>query len=214
MVKWDWLPTWQQQDIEIKQQDTINEGFFKITAFHLRHRCFSGEWSPWLVREQIRRQDAAAVLLVDLQEESLILVEQLRVGLIGTQQGSPWLLEIVAGLQELGESAEATIRREALEEAHCTVGQVIKIGEFYNTPGGFAEKTTVFCAAVTERKSQHKGGVHEEHEDIRIHVLPMQDVVTAWEQGAFISSASTVIALQWLRQKMSNQQLMSILKPL
>lgn len=212
MAKWDWLPAWQQQDIEIKQRDIVNDGFFQMTAFHLRHRCFSGEWSPWLVREQIRRQDAAAVLLVDLQEEVLILVEQLRVGLIETQQQSPWLLEIVAGLQEPGESPETTIRREALEEAHCTVGQVVKIGEFYNTPGGFAEKTTLFCAAVTERKSQHKGGVHEEHEDIRIHVLPMHDVVTAWEQGAFISSASTVIALQWLQQKMSNRQLMSILK--
>lgn len=213
LAEWNWLPAWQQQDIEIKQKNLVNDGFYKVTALHLRHRCFSGEWSPWLVREQICRRDAAAVLLVDLQAKSLILVEQLRIGLIGTQKTSPWLLEIVAGLQEPGESAEATIRREALEEAHCRVGQVVKIGEFYNTPGGFAEKTTLFCAAVIERKDRHEGGIHEEHEDIRIHALPMQEVMTAWEQGAFISSASTVIALQWLRQKMSNQQLMSILKP-
>ncbi|HRE31199.1 MAG TPA: NUDIX hydrolase, partial [Candidatus Berkiella sp.] len=120
--------------------------------------------------------------------------------------------EIVAGLIEPNESAEETIRREAQEEARCQVSHLVKIGEFYNTPGGFAEKTVLFCAQVRQPVFE-EGGVHTEHEDIRIHVLPIQDVLVAWEQGTFASSASTVIALQWLKEKMSNRQLASILKP-
>lgn len=212
MAPWNFLPAWQQQDIEIKQKNLVHDGFFKVSEFRLRHRCFSGEWSPWLVREQIMRQDAAAILLVDLAQESLILVEQLRIGLIGDKERSPWLLEIVAGLLEEGEDPQETIRREALEEAHCTLGPLHQITEFYNSPGGFAEKTTLFCANVLQRNVKEAGGVQDEHEDIRIHVMPIQDVLLAYEKGEFLSSASTVIALQWLKDKVSNGQLATMLK--
>ena len=212
MTNWDWSPAWQQQDIEIKQKNLVYDGFFQMSQFQLRHRLFSGEWSPWLVREQISHQDAAAVLLVDLKEEALILVEQLRVGLINTHQQSPWLLEIVAGLLEEGEQPEQTIVREALEEAHCTIGPLVRIGEYYNSPGGFAEKTTLFCAEVVQKDYKKKGGVQEEHEDIRIHVLPIESVLSAWEKGEFLSSASTVIALQWLKEKVSNRKLHTMLR--
>lgn len=211
-MDWGWKPAWQQQDIEIKQKDLVYDGFFNMTRFQLRHRCFSGEWSPWLVREQICRQDAAAILLVDLAQESLVLVEQLRIGLIETHVESPWMLEIVAGLLEEGEQPEVTIRREALEEADCQIGALVKIGEFYNTPGGFAEKTTLFCAEVIQRGTKAEGGVLAEDEDIRIHVLPISTVLAAWEQGEFLSSASTVIALQWLKDKVSKRQLATMLR--
>ncbi|MGE3320028.1 MAG: NUDIX domain-containing protein [Candidatus Berkiella sp.] len=212
MAHWNWSPAWQQQDVEIKQKNLVHDGFFKMKELHLRHRCFSGEWSPWLVREQIMRQDAAAILLVDLEQEALILVEQLRVGLIEERAHSPWMLEIVAGLLEDGEDPKETIRREALEEAHCIVGPLHHIAEFYNSPGGFAEKTTLFCANVLQRNVQEKGGVQEEHEDIRIHTLPIQEVLLAFAKGELLSSASTVIALQWLKDKVSNSQLATMLK--
>lgn len=214
MATWVFSPAWQQQDIEIKQRNLVYDGFFKMRKFQLRHRCFSGEWSPWLVREQIMHRDAAAILLVDLAQEALILVEQLRMGLIEQQVRSPWLLEIVAGLLEAGEEPEQTIVREALEEAHCTLGPLHRIGEFYNSPGGFAEKTTLFCANVLQRNVIDAGGVQDEHEheDIKIHVLPIQAVLSAFEKGEFLSSASTVIALQWLKDKVSNGQLATMLK--
>jgi ADP-ribose pyrophosphatase len=212
MTNWQWSPAWQQKDIEIKQKNLVYNGFFQLSQFNLRHRLFSGEWSPWLVREQINRQDAAAILLIDLKEEALILVEQLRIGLINTHKTSPWLLEIVAGLLEEGESSQETIRREALEEAHCTIGPLTVIGEFYNSPGGFAEKTTLFCAEVLQRDVKENGGIKDEHEDIRIHALPIADVLAAWEKGEFISSSSTVIALQWLKDKVSNRKLHTMLR--
>jgi len=212
MAHWHWSPAWQQRDIEIKQKNLVYDGFFQMSQFHLRHRLFSGEWSPWLVREQISHRDAAAILLVDLEAQSLIFVEQLRIGLINTHPQSPWLLEIVAGLLEAGEAPEQTIRREALEEAHCSLGPLIRIGEFYNSPGGFAEKTTLFCAEVLQKDHKEKGGVQEEHEDIRIHALPIQAVLSAWEKGEFLTSSSTVIALQWLKDKVSDRKLHTMLR--
>ncbi len=194
-----WLPSWQHDGVEIKSSDYVYKGFFKVQQLQLRHQCFSGEWSPWLQREQVHHSDAAAVLLVDPLLQKLVLVEQFRVGLLKRDgKPSPWLLEIVAGLLEPNEKPEQTIMREAMEEAGCKITQLLKIGEFYNSPGGFAEKTTLYCGIVD---STGVGGVHgvgKEHEDIQVHVLNIKEVLSFFEAGKLITSSSTVIALQWL----------------
>jgi ADP-ribose pyrophosphatase len=200
-----WLPTWSYHDVEIKENNLVYEGFFKVQQLQLRHQCFSGQWSPWLVREQVHHSDAAAVLLIDLENQKLVMVEQCRIGMISSDANvSPWVLEIVAGLIESGESPESTVTREALEEADCTIEQLHKIGEFYNSPGGFREKTTLYCGRVSSLGKEGIRGVGTEHEDIRVHVLDMNEVLQAFEQGAFHLSSSTYIALQWLILNLRN----------
>lgn len=195
-----WTAKWQQQDVEIKQDQQAYDGFYKIRKWQLRHRCFSGDWSPWLVREQIRRQDAAAVLLFDPKHHKIVLVEQIRYGVLGVYPDhSPWLCEIVAGLIDPGEEPEQTVHREALEEANCKINKLIHIGDFYNSPGGFAEKTYLYCGLVDVEGIGGIGGLrnHEEHEDLMVHVLPAKQVLDLLEQD-FMTSSSTYIALQWL----------------
>lgn len=203
-----WDPSWQSEDFEIKEDNFVHEGFYRVKRLRLRHKCFSGEWSPWLVREQMRRADAAAILLFDPQLDKLVLIEQFRTGLVGLYpERTPWLLEIVAGLLEPGEDPAQTIQREAQEEAGCQIKQLYKIMDFFNSPGGFAEKTTLFYGTVD---ATHVAGVHglaDEHEDIKVHVLSSAAVLAALEKGDFVTSASTAIALQWFALQKKNNAL-------
>lgn len=204
-----WSPSWQLNDVEIKEDNLVYNGFFQVHEMHLRHRFFSGEWSPWLQREQIHRSDAGAVLLFDPKHDILVLIEQLRIGLLKKEHSlqSPWMLEIVAGLLEPNEDSEQTVQREAKEEANAVITKLFKIGEFYNTPGGFSEKTFVYCGLVDSTTLGGTHGVIDDHEDIFVHCLPMQSVWDALDKGLLITSASTVIALQWLRMKLLSDKL-------
>jgi len=197
-----WLPTWQADDYEIQKENLVYGGVFRVKQLILRHRLFSGAWGAWVVREFIERQDAAAAILYDPVQDKVVMVEQFRVGLLGKQnRQSPWMLEIVAGLVEEGESAESTILREAFEEADCEIQSLIRIGNFYNTPGGFSEKTTVFCGIVSVDGVAGIHGVATEEEDILVHVLSPDAIDQALDEGQLVTSASTLVALQWLRRQ-------------
>jgi len=114
-----------------------------------------------------------------------------------TDAHGPWLLEIVAGVMEAGEGEEGLVRREAVEEAGCVLQELQPICEFLVSPGGTSERISLFCGRVDSTTVNGVHGVHEEGEDIMVHVLPLQEALRAVTQGR-IRSASPIIALQWL----------------
>ena len=101
---------------EVLDKTVCYDGFFRFERHRVRFRLFSGEWSQPIEREVLERGHAAAVLPYDPERDRVVLLEQFRAAAIDAP-GGPWLIEIVAGIIEPGESAEAVIRREALEEA-------------------------------------------------------------------------------------------------
>jgi ADP-ribose pyrophosphatase len=106
-------------------------------------------------------------------------------------------MEIVAGIIEEGESAEEVVSREAVEEAGCTIQELIPICDFLVSPGGTSERIALFCGKVD---AQGVGGIHgldEENEDIRVTVVSYQEALALLVNGR-INSASPIIALQWL----------------
>lgn len=197
-----WQPTWGASSVEIKSKNLIHKGFYQLSQMTLRYKCFSGEWSPWLIREQVTNKNAGAVLLWDPKLDKLVMIEQIRIGLIDQKSQSPWMLEVVAGLKDDAESFEQTVLREAKEETGCDIQELIPIGEYYNTPGGFTEKSAVFCGVVDSTSCQGIFGIKEknEHEDIKVHVLPSVQIIEALKEGKLVTSASTFIALQWFMQ--------------
>ena len=194
-----WQPTWSHDAVTVHKKQRVHDGFYKLDAYTLSHRTFAGHISPPLEREQFFRQDAAAVLLFDPRQDQIVLVEQFRVGVFAQREESPWLLELVAGLIEPSESAESTVLREAQEEAGCEINKLIPIGSFYNSPGGFAEKTWVYCGIIDADRCKTHAGVAHEHEDILVHKLDAKKVINAYSN--WITSASTVIALQWFASR-------------
>lgn len=183
-------------NVKILDKTICYKGFFRVERYCLRHRLFNGGWSPPVSRELFERGHAAAVLPYDPDRDEVILIEQFRIGALGTA-GGPWLLEIVAGMIETGETAEDVVRRESLEEADCKMTELIPLYDCLVSPGGTTEQTALFCGKVNAAQA---GGVHgaiEEGEDIKVHVVSLQAAIQLLESGKIIS-ASAIIALQWL----------------
>ncbi len=82
----------------------------------MQHDLFAGGQSRVLRRELIDRGQAVAVLPYDPERDEIVLIEQFRIG-AGQDENGPWVMEIIAGYQEPGESAKEVAFREAFEEA-------------------------------------------------------------------------------------------------
>ena len=175
---------------------SLFSGFFKVDQCQIKHDLFAGGETV-ITRELFHRGDAVAVLLYDPAKDRVVMVEQFRVGALDDSEG-PWLLEIVAGIVEEGESPKDVARRECMEEAGIEVHTFETIHTFYSSPGGCSEKIFLLCGLVDSDKADGIHGLDEEGEDIRVSVLDYAEAINLL--GAdHISSAIPIIALQWLQ---------------
>ena len=109
-----------------------------------------------------------------------------------------WLIEIIAGLQEHGESAHQVIHREAKEEAGCTITDLIPVHLYYSSPGSSNEQVQIFLARTDTAALGGVHGIEEEGEHIRVHVISSATAFD-WLDTGRIDSALPIIALQWFR---------------
>lgn len=188
-------PTYQQHDVEIEADEVVYDGFFKMHKRVLRHRKFSGEWSALMTREMMVRSDAICVLLYDPKLDKLLMIEQFRPCL--PEHESPWLLEVVAGMVEKGESDEDVARREAFEEAGVEIQRLEYMFRFVPSPGGLVEHLRMYAGEIDASQVDLEAtlGLDEEHEDIKLHLFDVADVQPLLEQE--IINASAIMALQW-----------------
>ena len=191
-------PGFHATDVEVIEQNTVFEGFFRMEKLSLRHKKFDGSWTGAISREIFKRGDAAAAILYDAKNDLIGLIEQFRVGALNSALG-PWCMEVVAGMIEEGETAEEMVRRELVEEAGIESAVLEPITDYYSSPGGCDEKIHVFCALCDLTAAAGDFGLDEEHEDIRLHVLPSQEVFPYMLSGR-TNNAATVIGLLWLQQ--------------
>jgi len=119
---------------EILDAQTVYGGFLTLKRYRLRHELYLGGESETLIRERLEGLRAASVLLYDPRLDQVVLVEQFRIGAVA-QEPLPWLLETVGGFVPDGEADEAVARREAVEEANCTIGRIEHLCEFMVSPG-------------------------------------------------------------------------------
>jgi len=194
--------TYAEKDVEIIERTTVWESFFRIDRLRLRHRLFAGGWSEIFQRELFMRPPSAGVLLYDPVLDKVVLVEQFRVGALADSPaadaaGRPWLLELVAGMVDADETAEQNVNREAFEEAGCEITALLPIAEYFNSPGGSNEKISLFCGRVDASGAGGVFGLVDEHEDIRVEVLSVDDACQALQDGR-LNNAMAIIALQWL----------------
>lgn len=188
-------PTYTRKDVEILKDECVYKGFFEMHKLTLKHKKFNGEWSAPMTREMLVRSDAVCVLLFDPKLDNILLIEQFRPALPRSE--SPWLIELVAGMVEEGESDEEVARRESLEEAGVEVKRLEYMMRFAPSPGGLVEYIRMYAgefdSSLVDLSQTH--GLDSEHEDIRLHLMTADEAVSLLDQD--IENTSTILGLQW-----------------
>lgn len=184
-----------RDDFEVIDEQSRWRGFFEVVEVSLRHRLFGGGWSGEVRRVVARRREAVGVLIYDPRIDCLAVAEQFRVGAL-RRQPSPWLMELIAGLMETGESPEDVARRECMEEAGVELRALERVAAYYSSPGGSDEYFHLYCACADLAGSEGLYGLDAEAEDIRLHVLPVPEVLAMAEDGR-IDNAHSLVAIHW-----------------
>ncbi|WP_421861779.1 ADP-ribose diphosphatase [Motiliproteus sp.] len=190
-------PTFNPDDVQLLQTERLHDGFFKLDRLQLRHRLFEGGWSNTLTRELFIRDDAVCLLPYDPERDQVLLIEQFRIGAL-QDPSSPWMLELVAGIVEPGESVAQVAQREAEEEAGLQVQRLERICCYHVSPGGSQERIHLLCGQIDSRGQGGLFGLADEGEDIRALVVSREAAFAAVNDGR-INNAATLIALQWLQ---------------
>lgn len=185
------------EKVEIIRRETVFEkAIFRVEQATLRHETYAGELSEERVRLSLERGDAAAAIVHDITNDTLLMTEQFRYPTYS--KGNGWLAELPAGMIDTDEDPADAMRRELVEEIGYEVDTLHPIHTFFLSPGGSSERIHLFYARVRPTdKTSDGGGVPTEGEDIRTMVLPMNEVEMALNSDRF-NDAKTIIGLQWL----------------
>ncbi len=188
-----------QQDIEILNEELLYSGFFKLKRIQFRHKLFAGGVSGVVSRELLIKGAASAVIAYDPNADAVILVEQVRIGAYDPRlSSSPWLLELIAGMVEEGETPENVALRESEEEAGVQVENLTHALSVWDSPGGVLERIHLFAGKVDSSQAQGLHGLADEHEDIKVHVVD-RETAYQWLCEGKIDNSIAVLGLQWLQ---------------
>ena len=198
-------PSFTGEDVDIIEKQTAFRGYFRIDHYRLKHRLFEGGWSQEMSREIFERGHSVTALLLDPDLDRLVFIEQFRVGAFCALSSpwfedgfSPWLVEFIAGIIKEGETPEQVARREAVEEANCEITDMVPVCHYLVSPGGTTESVFVFCGRVDSSAANGIQGISEEHENIRVFSVPVDEALDWLDKGS-IANAITLIAMQWFK---------------
>lgn len=170
-------------------------GFFRLRRLTVSHELFGGGMSAPLQREVLEHGDVVAAVLFDPILDKVVMIEQFRVGAYAAGL-NPWLLDIVAGRIENGQSPEETIVREISEESGLTPLSVKPIGTYLTAPHQSSERVHLFCAVVDATKVIGTHGVSAEGEDISPLVIDRADLLRLLQTQTLSLWAG--LALGWI----------------
>lgn len=122
-----------------------------------------------------------------LEGDTVVLVRQYRAAL------DRELLEIPAGKRDMpGEPPEVTAHRELVEEVGWRAGRLIKLAEFFNSPGFSDEHSHVYLGLDLEPAEIDLQGIEEQY--LRVEKLSLAAVADMIASGE-ITDAKTIIGL-------------------
>lgn len=193
-------PRFTAEDVEIVRKERVFKQFFAIDHYDVSYRKFDGGRTKVLAREVFDRDANAVVILpYDPVRDEVLLIEQFRPGAL-SDPVSPWLIEVIAGMIDEGETPVDAAIREMNEEAHLKISahDLHHITSEYPSPGGTSEKVDVFIAKVDLGKIAEHGGLEEESEDLRVFKCPAKEAFRQIETGR-ICNAAAIISLFYLQ---------------
>lgn len=124
-----------------------------------------------------------AVGIVPLHEDNtIVMVKQYRHAVRGV------LLEIPAGKLDSGEPPLQTAQRELAEEVNLKAGGMIKLAEFYNSPGFSDEYFHLYLA----RELTEEEGESEPDEFLEVVRLTLSDAMGMISSGDIVDAKSII----------------------
>lgn len=192
------ISIFKSKDIDLIEKEAVYDGFFKIERYGFRHKLFAGGYSDVVYREILERGHAVAVLPYDAKTDSVLLIEQVRIGALDPAlDKSPWLLECIAGMADGSDNYQQVAIREAQEEAGLELDDLTFMMSYLSSPGGTTERLYLYMAQTDLSQAGGLFGLDNEDEDIKVHVMPRIQAMEYLKNG-IIDNAATVISLQWL----------------
>ena len=153
-------------------------GYFAVRESRMTYQRFDGSQSLPIHRSGFLMGDAVTVLPYDPVRDRILVIEQFRYGPWLRDDRNPWTLEPIAGRIDAGETPEEAARREAVEEAHLTLGRLILVGQYYPSPGAISEYLYSYVAICDlPDDCAVFGGLAEEVEDIKSHLLGFEQLM-------------------------------------
>lgn len=149
-------------------------------------------------RVVVRHPGAAVVVPVEADREHTLLVRQWRVAV------DQDLLESPAGkLDVVGEPPEGAARRELEEETGYRAGRLVKLVEFYNSPGFCDELSHLYCALDLE-PLDGRHAVTDEEAAMTVERVALSDVDALIAAGTIVD-AKTIIGLLFTRRYLAGE---------
>jgi nudix-type nucleoside diphosphatase, YffH/AdpP family len=181
--------------IRLVGTETLSEDWGRLSRVTFDYRRADGRWQR-LVRENYDHGNAAAILLHDPRRDTVLLVRQFRYPALAN--GDPaFLLECCAGMLD-GDSPEAAIAREALEETGHRPLNARHVADVYMSPGSLQERVSLFLGEYGPDTGHGPGGgLEEEGEEIELVELPRAEAMAMIAEGRIVDG-KTVILLQHL----------------
>jgi ADP-ribose pyrophosphatase len=189
------------EDVKVKTYRVPYAEFFAVEEYDLRYRRFDGGDGPVVNRAVFVNGDAVTVLPYDPVRDRVLLIEQFRPAPFARGDVQPWVLEVVAGRIDPGESPEDAARREASEEAGLTLTNLLPIANYYPSPGAVTEYLYSYVA-LTDLPDEAAiiGGVESEAEDIKGHIISFDRFLDLIRRGE-VNTAPLILSALWLERE-------------
>jgi ADP-ribose pyrophosphatase len=159
------------------------ERLFTGNIFEVERDRLREESGLEIIRDVVRHPGGAGGLPI-FADRSVALVRQYR------HPAGRELLEIPAGRIEPGESPEGCARREIEAEIGVRAGRLVKLADFFSTPGFCEERLYVYLATDLAPAQQDL----DPDEIVDIVRLPFDEALRM-ARGGEIEDAKTIIAL-------------------
>ena len=163
------------QQIKQLKKTLLSKSFFKFWKFSFLVKSRNKSIKPYKInREILNVGDVAFALCYSPEEKKFYLIKQFRPFYFIRKQ--KYLLEMVGGLVDKGESINSAIKREIFEEIRVKTKKLKKLTTYCPVPGYSDEIVHLYYAEVDKIKLRALFNKFE-NEEIRIYKLTLSQLL-------------------------------------
>jgi len=163
------------QEIKQLKKKLLSKSFFKFWKFSFLVKSKNESIKPYKInREILNVGDVAFALCYSPEEKKFYLIKQFRPFYFIRKQ--KYLLEMVGGLVDKGESISSAIKREIFEEIRVKTKKLKKLTTYCPVPGYSDEIVHLYFAEVDKIKLRTLFNKFE-NEEIKIYKLTLKQLL-------------------------------------